>query len=313
MPIAELAALLLVALPLSAASGGDRPFRVEKLADGVHLFTPTGTVPERTNSLVVERQDGLLVVEAQPSPAAARELLSAIGELSSQPVRYLVLSHPHAEAVGGASAFPESTLLIGSMGCHEALQDPEYDFDAEVRARAPDPDHWEAPARRLPVLILRGSTLLDDPQTPVELQPVRHSHTSGDLVVAFPNNDILYMGPLLFPDGNPYAEGGHIGGWLGVLNQVSATKPADRLVPLRGPVVDILTLRRNRDGLAWLRGHVQEGFVDRVKPEAIPARVLDNPGVADYFNPEASPFFLSGVLRQVVEEAIYERRKRGLN
>src|SRR6185503_15148986 len=121
MRTATLAAALLAILTLSAAE--PRPFTEEKLAEGVHLFRPADPSSARSNSLVVVRQDGLLVVDAQPTPEAARELLAAARSVSSLPVRYLVLTHPHAEAAGGASAFPDSTLVIGSAGCRFAMTD----------------------------------------------------------------------------------------------------------------------------------------------------------------------------------------------
>src|SRR6187455_3658324 len=86
---------LAAASPVAAKRLGE--FEIQELAKGVTLLSG------QTNSIVVERKDGLLVIDAQPSPEAGRALLAAIAKISKQPVRYLVLTHPHADAAGGAS------------------------------------------------------------------------------------------------------------------------------------------------------------------------------------------------------------------
>src|SRR5262245_4266973 len=205
---AKLATLLF--LSILGASGGAaapetaRPFTEETLSEGVHLFRPATEGSGRSNSLVVVRQDGLLVVDAQPTPQAARELLGAIKAVSSLPVRYLVLTHPHAEAAGGATAFPESTLVIGAAGCRFAMADPQYDFGGESRREAKDPAAWREPERRPPVLSLTASTMLEDPKHRVVLVPVPRAHTRGDLLVSVPDAGVLAVGHLVGGSRNPY-------------------------------------------------------------------------------------------------------------
>ena len=101
-------------------SAENQPFVVDTLLEGVWLFRAPEHPASHTNSLVIERKAGLLVVESQPSPAAARQLLRAIAAVSTKPVQYLLLTHAHVESTGGAAAFPESTLVISSKVTHDA-------------------------------------------------------------------------------------------------------------------------------------------------------------------------------------------------
>jgi glyoxylase-like metal-dependent hydrolase (beta-lactamase superfamily II) len=312
----RIAPLALVALCWNLARAETPPaspetFRSVELADGVWLFRPPEGSTDLTNALVVERGDGLLVVNAQPSPAAAERFLADLARRSTLPVRYLVLTHPHAEAAGGASAFPGQTLVIATHGCLEALEDPSFDFAAEARLRPAQSGGWEDPPRRLPTLVLHARTRLDDEKTPVELLPIARAHTAGDMLVQLPGQNIIYGGALVFADRNPFARDGSIGGWLAALNNIAKTAPA-LVVPLSGPTLDARQLRQLRDCFAWLRGYVDLGFIEGLRSTELPNWVQQSDELGQRFDLQARPSFINSVIDQAVEEAVEQRRKRGL-
>ena len=78
--------LLCATLIGTASCAENQPFVVDTLLDGVWLFRAPEHPTSHTNSLVIEREAGLLVVESQPSPEAARQLLRAIAGVSTKPV-----------------------------------------------------------------------------------------------------------------------------------------------------------------------------------------------------------------------------------
>jgi glyoxylase-like metal-dependent hydrolase (beta-lactamase superfamily II) len=286
-------------------------FTTDNLSEGVFVLRPVAGRADLSNSLVVERADGLLVVGPQASAAGAGELLRAIASLSEKPVRYLVLTSAHAEAAGGASAFPESTLVIGSVNARDSLRDPSYDFGAEVRLRSDNPKRWQAPTLRLPVMVVHARTELEDSVNEVELLPLAPAHTNSDMMVLLPNQNILYCGAVLFADRNPYARDADVGGWLSTLNHIAKLSPAVA-IPLRGESLDARQVRALRDALAWVRGKIDLGFVDRIAPEQMTDWVLESEEASKYFDLEASPSFVSTVIDRALEETIKQRKKRGL-
>ena len=285
------------------------PFRAEELAAGVTLFRPAEGRTDLTNSLVVTREDGLLVVDAQPTPAAARLLLDAIAAHSEAPIRYLVLSHAHAEAAGGASAFPDSTLVIATRRAWEFLRDPSFDFGAEARERAGSA--WREPPRRLPVLLLHARTELEDGLNEVEFLPLGEAHSHSDLLIQLPDRRIIYAGALAFVDRNPYVGAGSVSGWLGALNHLSKLDPA-LVVPLHGAPIDARGVRTLRDTLGWVRGQVEIGFIDQLPPDRIAERVLASAEIDRHFDMKTAPVFARGLVQAAVDEALDQRRKRGL-
>lgn len=305
-------AVLAVASLLRAdADPESSPFRPNRLAEGVYVFQPDGSDRSRANSLVVESGAGLLVVDAQPTPEAARELLAAVSRLFGAPVRFLVYSHAHTDAVGGASAFPESVLRIASTGCEEAISDPDRDIGAEAREHAPDGSAWKAPPRLAPNMVIEARTTLPDEDNPVVLIPIMHAHTRGDLIVHLPEVGVLAVGDVVFTDRNPYARDAKLGGWLSALNHLLRMTP-EKYVPLRGPVIGADEVRRMRDSFAWLRGGITLAFVDVVPRAEIADRLLGDPEVVRYFDPEAKPLFFHDLVERGIEEELVMRRKRGM-
>jgi glyoxylase-like metal-dependent hydrolase (beta-lactamase superfamily II) len=308
-PLVVLAPALFLAIATFGATMPS-PYTIEALAEGVHLFRPASPGPSRANSLVVVRKDGLLVVDAQPTPESARELLAAIQGVSTLPVRYLVLTHPHAAAAGGASAFPESTLVVGTAACRFAMADPAFDFGAESRREAADPAAWREPARRLPVLTITAPTTLEDPAHAVQLVPLPWAHTRGDLLVTIPDAGIVAVGHLIGGSRNPYPKDAHLGGWMIVLNDLEE-QGGKRFVPLNGPPLEQRNALVLRDSLLWVKGQVLQMYVDRVAPGTMAERIAKAPDAASHFDLDVSPSYLREVAEQAVAETEGERRRRG--
>jgi len=305
-------------------------FRVTTLSAGIHLFRPVDGIRGHTNSLVFERADGLLVVDAQPSPEAARDLLAAIALISDAPIRYLVFTHPHLAASGGGDAFPPEALRIASRGYRDAVADAGFDYLAEWKAyqgleppeenldledppQEPDPRLVEMEIRPRPraTLVLTSRTRLEDPRHPIILMPVAHTHSPGDLLVFEPKARILAVGDLLFNNRNPFAGHARIPSWIDQFNQILTLNP-QKVVPLRGGAVDPQRVRNQRDALRWLRREVRKALARNEEDETLPESILGTPEAARYFNTLVSPSNLGVLIRKVIEEVHEERREQGL-
>jgi glyoxylase-like metal-dependent hydrolase (beta-lactamase superfamily II) len=308
------AAFLFAVLVVAAGPGAaDGPFKVDTLVEGIHLFHPGASDAARTNSLVVEREDGLLVVDAQPTPAAAQELLAEIGRRFAKPVRFLVLTHPHADAAGGASAFPSTALVVASKGFLDAVGDASFDFGAEARERSAEPDRFVEPTRVRPTLVSPAPFTLDDRRFRVEILPIAKlpTHSSGDLAVWIPSAGVLAAGDVVWPSSNAYSRGANISNWLVSLNGLLDLRPTT-VVALRGAAVDPRRVRVLRDAFAWIRGQVEDAFVNGSPSGKIADRILESPHSAKFLDLEATPSWVRQMIDQAVAEAVEYRVKHGL-
>ena len=304
-----LVALLGVFVGTLAEETPETPFQTIELADGVWLFrAPDGDARFR-NAMVVERNDGLLVVDSQPTPAAARVFQQQLKNLLGDTTRYLILSHPHAEAAGGASAFDDDrTIVAASVRYNQVLANQDYDFAADCRHRF-EPE-WVAPPRRTATLEIHARTVLTDDRNMVVLLPLQRGHSAGDLSILLPQHKLIYVGSVVYPDRNPYFADGSPEGTLRYFNGLIRDQH-EIIVGSQGDPVSGQQLRQLRDGLAWIRGQITFQFVNRVPEEEIVNRVLAEKDFGKFFALETEPNFSRQVLDRAVFEMITDRKKRG--
>jgi len=162
------------------------------------------------NSTVITGQQGVTVVDAKTSEAAAKELLAQIAQATPKPVTTVIFTHSDGDHVNGVVAFPAGITII-------AHENDKKELDAAVAAGgrgAPPPD-------RLPTRLVsrqREATTIDGVK--YEFYHWAPAHTSGDLVVFLPDQKIAITGDVVVTnraDDNPniHAEkNGSTAGWL---------------------------------------------------------------------------------------------------
>ncbi len=78
--------------------------RVEKVTDGVYVAIGYALA----NSIMLEGDEGLVIVDVTESAESAREVYQAFRQISDKPIRALIYTHNHADHVfGGGGFFPE--------------------------------------------------------------------------------------------------------------------------------------------------------------------------------------------------------------
>jgi glyoxylase-like metal-dependent hydrolase (beta-lactamase superfamily II) len=96
-----------VAAATPCAAAVPEGLQLQAVAPGIYAAIrrePPGLL-EHANSLVIVDDDGVVVVDAQMTVAATRELVRAIRALTRQPVRYVVNTHWHDDHVHGNEAY----------------------------------------------------------------------------------------------------------------------------------------------------------------------------------------------------------------
>lgn len=101
-------------------------FFTREIADGVHYATEGWYF-----MLVVEHDDGLIVVDAPPtigSDFLGNNILKAVGEISDKPITHVIYSHHHRDHIGAANVFPSDATIIAQSECAryvETAEDPQ--------------------------------------------------------------------------------------------------------------------------------------------------------------------------------------------
>jgi glyoxylase-like metal-dependent hydrolase (beta-lactamase superfamily II) len=122
---------LLAAAPLAAQAA---PPRVVEVSPGVYLFqTPSySDVGLDGNAVAVVTDDGVLVFDANGTPAAAANVVAEIRRITAQPVRYLVYSHWHWDHWYGGEVYREAfpdVAIVSHERTRALMAGPAIEFN----------------------------------------------------------------------------------------------------------------------------------------------------------------------------------------
>ncbi|MBP6338356.1 MAG: MBL fold metallo-hydrolase [Vitreoscilla sp.] len=219
-----------------------------------------------SNAGFVITDAGVVVIDALGSPALAQQLLAEIRKLTTQPVKYVIVTHYHADHIYGLQVFKAAGATVvghalageylASDAAQQRLQISRHDIAPWVdeHTRLVAPDLWVGQPDPL------ADTTLQVGNTEFVLHSVGPSHTPEDLVVHVPALGVLFAGDLLFRGRLPFVGQADSGGWIRALNRLLALQ-AKVVVPGHGaastePQID-MTL--TRDYLQYLRERMGEG------------------------------------------------------
>jgi glyoxylase-like metal-dependent hydrolase (beta-lactamase superfamily II) len=244
----------------STAAQTSTPKAVEVAPDTymVQGLSALGTSANRnfiSNAAFVVTRDGVLVVDALGSPALALELLAEIRRITSAPVRFLVVTHYHADHVYGLQAFKDAGATIiahseGRLYLNSDTAQLRLQASREELAPAVDAGTRLVPADRW----IDQRTTLQLGGIDFVLQPAGPAHTPEDLVVWVPQRRLLIAGDLVFRGRIPFVGQADSGRWITALDTLLAFD-ASVIVPGHGPVSHSARsdLELTRDYLAYLR------------------------------------------------------------
>ncbi|MBS1176981.1 MAG: fold metallo-hydrolase [Proteobacteria bacterium] len=208
-----------------------------------------------SNAAFVVTRDGVLVVDALGSPALAAELLAEIRRITPAPVRYVVVTHYHADHIYGLQAFKDAGATIiaqkdGQLYLNSETAALRLKASREDLAPAVDADTRLVPADRW----VDQRTTLQLGGLDFVLQPTGPAHTPEDLVVWVPQRNLLIAGDLVFRGRIPFVGQADSGRWITALDTLLAFD-ASVIIPGHGPVSRSARadLELTRDYLVYLR------------------------------------------------------------
>ncbi len=219
-----LPALAVTVTTLALAQGQQTaaPFVVHQLKPNVYWVEGGGG-----NSGVIVGDRGVIVVDAKTSAAGGKELLDDIAKITPKPVTAVILTHSDGDHVNGLAAFPAGVKVI-------AHENNKKEQDAALAAGgrgAPPADHLPSQ------LITKNEDTLTLEGVKVELHHWAPAHTSGDLIVYLPAEQIVFTGDIIamqLPDPLIHLEkNGSSEGWITTTKGIVGLK-SDQFVPGHG-------------------------------------------------------------------------------
>ena len=224
-----------------------------RLSDNAYAYTAEGD----PNTGIVIGDDAVVVLDTQATPVMAQDVIRRIREVTSKPIRYVVLTHYHAVRVLGASAYG-AEHIIASEDTRDLIKERGEQDKASEIGRFPrlfrNVDSVPA-GLTWPTLTFSGKMTLWLGGLEVQLLQLGRGHTKGDTVAWLPQQKILFSGDLVEFDATPYAGDAYFRDWPQTLDHIAALQP-QQLVPGRGAA--LTTPEAVASGLAGTRNFIAD-------------------------------------------------------
>jgi cyclase len=125
----------------------------ERVSDNIYVFTSDLYAQVTAGAVVTPR--GTILIDSLPFPSETREMASFIHRISPDGVRYVILTHYHADHAYGAYLFPEADLVSHAL-CRRFLKERGRPALEEAKAQEPMLEPVEL---RLPDVTFEGEEM----------------------------------------------------------------------------------------------------------------------------------------------------------
>ena len=223
--------ILLLLLLFLAAAPSPGEMNVKKLADGVWASTTD------RGANVGWFVDGacVIAVDAGSSAEEGRNILAKIRQTAGLPVRFLVVTHAHGDHAGGTAEFVAAGARVVSS---ENASGPLLSAMQAELANRPGAPGGKKPAAAIQAEVLAVASRLQGlgGTRRFEINYLGPAHTDGDLIVALPDEKILFSGDIAV-NAAPYmrSKGLDPRGWSRILSGLK-NLPVEQLVPGHGSI-----------------------------------------------------------------------------
>jgi glyoxylase-like metal-dependent hydrolase (beta-lactamase superfamily II) len=215
------------------------PITVTELAPGIHrLF-----VNNRVAVTAFTGDEGLLIIDAAYQ-GTANDLAEQLKLISTKPLSYIINTHIHGDHTGGNLVLGKDVNIIAHQNVKEYLSKEQGQGE---RVTPAFPDFAQ------PNITFNDSMGLDFNGQLLQLIHLPKGHTSGDIVIFFPKNNVLVVGDLLFANYFPYVDVGNGGNPLHYIENIdflTENFPSESIVVGgHGPVYTIDNYKQYRNTL----------------------------------------------------------------
>jgi glyoxylase-like metal-dependent hydrolase (beta-lactamase superfamily II) len=286
----QLAFTLLFVITLyetGAAQGVAIPFdKIEMITTPLtpHFYTFTGSPDTdpghadaaggRIGALIGD--DGVFLVDCNYAPMTDK-ITAAIKKVTDKPIRFLVNTHEHPDHTGGNAHFARlGAILIGRQEVRDALAQP---FPPAIAAAIGNAASNGDPAG-LPMLVYDGKSVLKiyfNGET-IDIIPLQASHTNGDAMVKFEQQDVIMIGDIYRNYGYPFVDPSHGGNYKGLVAAIDTllkiAGPGTRLVPGHGTIINRSALIPYRNMILEVQNKVHDMVLaHKTKQEVLSAKL----------------------------------------
>ena len=218
------------------------PVELKKISD--RLYEITGGRGARGGMYVGD--DAVLVIDAKMDEESVDQTIESIKSTTDKPIKYVVSTHSDGDHVRGNRFFPKTAIFVAHENCRKEF------FHSR---REDTPSEWDDPelAAFVPSLTFRDKMNIFLGSKKVELWYFGVGHTTGDVIVYFPEEKTAFLGDQIFLERvqliHSY-KGGNSHEHVKTLTRMLETLDAERFCSGHSEIADRQTVR---DHIAQMR------------------------------------------------------------
>jgi len=220
----------------------DRPLEIRQVP-GAPIYYSIGSpgVPGKqnqgntSNAGFVVTRDGAVVFDALGTPSLGWALLEAIGKVTDKPVRYVALSHYHADHIYGLQAFRDHTpaVIVAQDRAREYKEQDEEIADERAGARLTQRRAALAPWVNEKTRVVPPDITFNDRLTltlggkTFRMIYAGPAHSASDMMMLVEPDGVLFAGDIVQNSRVPFMNSDDVDTrqWLTALQEVGRLKP----------------------------------------------------------------------------------------
>ncbi len=231
---------------------------ITPVRDGIYMLQGSGG-----NIGVSVGDDGAFIIDDQFAPLTDK-ITAAIGELTDQPVEFVVNSHFHYDHTDGNENF-------GRAGAYIVAQDNARRRMESTQVLTTGRVQEPYDGAGLPKITFFDSMRFYFNGNTIDLLNTGDGHTDGDVQVYFRDSNVMHTGDMFVRYGLPFIDtdnGGSLNGMIDALWELDSVIDGDTiLIPGHGQLANREDLRAYREMLVVIRGNLVRAKVQGLSPQ----------------------------------------------
>jgi cyclase len=156
------------------------PLKVTKIRDNIYV-TQGG---DGGNTGIIIGATGVIVVDTKTTVESSKEVQAEIAKITAKKADTAILTHSDSDHANGVAGFPPGLIII-------AQENAKKEMEASAGTRGAYPQD------RLPTKTVGKDETMTIDGVRVRLLHWAPGHTSGDLIVFFPDQKVVFAGDLM--------------------------------------------------------------------------------------------------------------------
>lgn len=189
-----------------------------------------------SNAGFVVTNKGVVVIDSLGTPSLATKMLAEIRKVTQQPIKYVIITHYHADHIYGLQVYKDlGAKIIAPQGAKVYLASSVS--DSLLASRRIDLAPWVDDTTYIvkPDQYINKNISIKLGEIEFALTSLGNAHSEGDIAVSVKPDNVLFSGDLIFEGRIPFVGNANIFNWLDALDKMRSVN-VSAVLPGHGPL-----------------------------------------------------------------------------